>query len=85
VSFPRKERIGNGNGGSRRARWTPNHLRQFFPTLTRVTERLKKRWTAAADGGEAVDVPTGSDALHGRCHTNLAFGYDMNTLRTRAT
>jgi len=33
-----------------------NHLRQFFPTLTRVTERLKKRWTAAADGGEAVDV-----------------------------
>jgi cytochrome P450 len=32
------------------------HLRQFFPTLIKVTERLKHRWSKAAEKGAAVDV-----------------------------
>src|SRR4029077_20741271 len=32
------------------------HLREFFPTLIKVTERLKKRWTRVADKEASVNV-----------------------------
>lgn len=57
-----------------------SHLRQFFPTLIKVTERLKKRWTRAAETGEDVDIQKDLTRYTVDVTTNLAFGYDMNTL-----
>src|SRR4030095_13057918 len=56
------------------------HLRQFFPTLMKVTERLRKRWESEADKGSAVDVQQDLMRYTVDVTTNLAFGYDMNTL-----
>jgi cytochrome P450 len=56
------------------------HLRQFFPTLTKVTRRLKKRWTQAANDGRPVEVQKDLMRYTVDVTTNLAFGYDMNTL-----
>jgi cytochrome P450 len=57
-----------------------NHLRQFFPTLIKVTERLKKRWTRAADKEASVNVQQDLMRYTVDVTSNLAFGYDMNTL-----
>lgn len=56
------------------------HLRSFFPTMTRVVERLQRRWQAAAHSGIAVDVQKDLMRLTVDVTTNLTFGYDMNTL-----
>ena len=56
------------------------HLRQFFPTLVKVTERLKNHWSKAAVKGTAVDVQQDLMRYTVDVTTNLAFGYDMNTL-----
>jgi len=56
------------------------HLRQFFPTLVKVTGRLKKRWQGRANGYPAVEVQKDLMRFTVDVTTNLAFGYDMNTL-----
>lgn len=56
------------------------HLRQFFPTLIKVTERLRNRWLAAADKQAVVDIQQDLMRYTVDVTTNLAFGYDMNTL-----
>jgi cytochrome P450 len=56
------------------------HLRQFFPTLIKVTERLRNRWNAAADKQSPVDIQQDLMRYTVDVTTNLAFGYDMNTL-----
>ena len=56
------------------------HLRQFFPTLIKVTGRLKNRWKAAADKKSDVDIQQDLMRYTVDVTTSLAFGYDMNTL-----
>lgn len=56
------------------------HLRAFFPVLRTVTERLRRRWERGADSGAAVDVQEDLMRYTVDVTTNLAFGYDMNTL-----
>ena len=56
------------------------HLRAFFPVLRTVTERLRRRWERAADSGADVDVQEDLMRYTVDVTTNLAFGYDMNTL-----
>lgn len=56
------------------------HLRQFFPTLMKVTGRLKNRWSRAAKDKMAVDVQQDLMRYTVDVTTSLAFGYDMNTL-----
>ena len=56
------------------------HLQQFFPTLARVTGRLRSRWHRAAEVGESVNVLRDLMRYTVDVTTNLAFGYDMNTL-----
>jgi cytochrome P450 len=58
------------------------HVRQFFPTLVKVTERLRTRWRTAAQLGQPVDVQRDLMRYTVDVTTNLAFGYDMNTLET---
>lgn len=56
------------------------HLKQFYPTLLRVTERLKKRWQKAAKTGQTVDVQKDLMRFTVDVTTSLTFGYDLNTL-----
>lgn len=56
------------------------YLRNFFPTMIRVIERLLRRWQAAAATGATVDVQKDLMRLTVDVTTNLTFGYDMNTL-----
>jgi cytochrome P450 len=56
------------------------HLREFLPTLVKVTERLKRRWIRAAETHATVDIQQDLMRYTVDVTTNLAFGYDMNTL-----
>lgn len=60
------------------------YLRHFFPTMTRVIERLQRRWQAAAQQARPVDVQKDLMRLTVDVTTNLSFGYDMNTLEQEA-
>lgn len=56
------------------------HLRTFFPTLVKVTERLKQRWDRATSEGQRIDVQEDLMRYTIDVTSNLAFGYDVNTL-----
>lgn len=58
------------------------HLRPFFPTLVRITEKLMKRLERYADSTDAVAVQDDLKRFTVDITTNLAFGYDVNTLET---
>ena len=56
------------------------HLKQFFPLLIKVTERLRRRWSTVMN--EPVDVQSDLMRFTVDVTTSLAFGQDMNTLET---
>ncbi len=56
------------------------HLRQFFPTLVAVTERLRRRWHATGMAAGGVDVQSDLTRFTVDVTTSLAFGQDTNTL-----
>ena len=55
-------------------------VRQFFPTLTAVTARLKTRWDRVARAGEVVDVPTELMRYTAEVTTRFTFGDDLPAL-----
>src|SRR6266446_3825218 len=63
------------------AAFDPGHLKRYFPSLVRVTERLRERLEEAARSGEAVDVQTLLMRYTVDVTAGLAFGIDMNTLQ----
>lgn len=56
------------------------YLRNFYPTLAKVIERLQNRWSKAAQMDTTFDVQKDFMRMTVDVTTNLAFGYDMNTL-----
>jgi cytochrome P450 len=60
----------------------PAHLRRFFPSLLRVTERLAARFREAARSGEPVDLQATLMRYTVDVTAGLAFGADVNTLQT---
>jgi cytochrome P450/nitrite reductase/ring-hydroxylating ferredoxin subunit len=56
------------------------HLRDFFPLLVKVTRRLQTRWHKLAAQDSPIDVQKELMRYTVDVTTNLAFGYDMNTL-----
>jgi len=56
------------------------HLQEFFPTMRKVTRRLQRRWGQLAEQGKSMDVQKEMMRYTVDITTNLAFGYDMNTL-----
>jgi cytochrome P450/nitrite reductase/ring-hydroxylating ferredoxin subunit len=56
------------------------HLRAFFPTLAGVAERLRARWIEAAKNSEVLDLPEELKRFTVDVTTQLAFGYDLDTL-----
>jgi cytochrome P450/nitrite reductase/ring-hydroxylating ferredoxin subunit len=56
------------------------HLRGFYPTLTKVAERLHGRWTKAAAAGRVLDVCEELKRFTVDVTTTLTFGHDINTI-----
>ena len=61
----------------------PTHVRSFFPTLVKVTDRLACRWQAASDRGEPIDLQSDLMRYTVDVTAGLAFGVDINTLESR--
>ena len=60
----------------------PSRVRAYFPSLQRVTDRLQRRWTRAAQEGRAL--PLQPELMRYTVDTvaGLAFGRDINTLES---
>ncbi|WP_430418465.1 cytochrome P450 [Methylibium petroleiphilum] len=58
----------------------PGHLKRFYPSLQRVTERLMASWRDAARRGEAIDLQASLMRYTVDVTTGLAFGVDLNTI-----
>jgi cytochrome P450 len=56
------------------------YLRQYFTTVTKVTERLLRQWEAAAVSGERVDVLDRMMRYTLDVTSGLAMGHDLNAL-----
>lgn len=64
------------------ASFAPGHVRAYFPSLLRVTQRLRARWQHAARNG--ATLPLQQDLMRYTVDVvaGLAFGTDMNTLQS---
>lgn len=58
----------------------PGHLHRFFPSLVRVTERMKDKLDTVAASGRAIDLQAFLMRYTVDVTAGLAFGIDMNTL-----
>jgi nitrite reductase/ring-hydroxylating ferredoxin subunit len=56
------------------------HLRNFMPALVQITQRLQRRWSAAAEAGDVVDMPRHLMRYTVDATTSLVFGHDINTI-----
>lgn len=65
------------------ASFDPGHIKSYFPTLAKVTERFARRWQGAARSGEPVDLQADLMRYTVDVTAGLAFGVDMNTLESR--
>jgi cytochrome P450 len=64
------------------AGFDPRHLRAYFPSLVKVSERLAGRWGRAADSATPIDLQ--ADLMRYTVDTvsGLAFGAEVNTLES---
>jgi len=60
----------------------PTHIKTFFPTLVKVTDRFARRWQRAAAAGEAIDLQSDLMRYTVDVTAGLAFGTDINTLES---
>jgi cytochrome P450 len=56
------------------------NVQGFFPTLQHITARLHDRWSHLAGSKKIIDVQKEMVRYTVDITTNIAFGYDMNTL-----
>lgn len=59
------------------------HLRNFFPTLIKVTRRLQERWNKTLQSGDPIDAQEDLMRYTIDVTSNLAFGYDVNTIENK--
>jgi cytochrome P450 len=60
----------------------PSHIKAFFPTLAKVTERFARRWRRAAAAGESIDLQSDLMRYTVDVTAGLAFGTDINTIES---
>ena len=58
----------------------PAHVKSYFPTLVRVTERFAARWQRAAAAGAPIDLQADLMRYTVDVTSGLAFGIDINTI-----
>jgi cytochrome P450 len=66
------------------AGFDPSHVRAYFPSLVKVTQRLHGRWQKAARTHAAIDLQADLMRYTVDAITGLAFGADINTLESDA-
>ena len=64
------------------ASFAPGHVRAYFPSLLKVTQRLGTRWQKAAQASSAIDLQSDLMRFTVDAITGLAFGADVNTLES---
>ncbi|HSV44378.1 MAG TPA: cytochrome P450 [Ramlibacter sp.] len=64
------------------ASFDPSHIKRYFPSLVRVTQRLAGRWQRAAQAGLAIDLQADLMRFTVDVVSGLAFGADINTLES---
>jgi cytochrome P450 len=60
----------------------PAHIKAYWPTLVRVTQRFAARWQRAAQAGAAIDLQADLMRYTVDVTSGLAFGIDMNTIES---
>ncbi len=64
------------------AGFDPGHVRAYFPSLLKVTQRLQMRWLRAAAAGVAIDLQADLMRFTVDAIAGLAFGSEVNTLES---
>src|SRR5260221_9395911 len=64
------------------AGFDPAHIKAYFPTLVKVTQRFARRWQRAAGAGVAIDLQADLMRYTVDVTAGLAFGVDMNTIES---
>jgi cytochrome P450 len=64
------------------AGFDPAHIKAYYPTLLKVTERFRNRWARAAAAGQAINLQADLMRYTVDVTAGLAFGVDMNTLES---
>ena len=64
------------------AGFDPTHVRAYFPSLLKVTQRLRGRWSRAAAAGRAIELQPELMRFTVDAIAGLAFGADVNTLES---
>lgn len=77
----------NGDAWRRQRRmvmtgFDPAHVRAYFPSLSRVSRRLRQRWQLAAASGEPIDLQADLMRFTVDAIAGLAFGAEVNTLES---
>ncbi|MGR9108463.1 MAG: cytochrome P450, partial [Gammaproteobacteria bacterium] len=60
----------------------PQHLRAFYPSLVAITDKLRKRLQRYTESHEPAAIQQDLMRFTVDVTTNLAFGYDVNTLES---
>ena len=63
------------------ASFAPGHVRAYFPSLVKVTLRLRDRWRQAASAGATINLQADLMRFTVDAIAGLAFGKDVNTLQ----
>ena len=64
------------------ASFSPSHVRAYFPSLVKVTLRLRGRWAKAAGAGATINLQADLMRYTVDAIAGLAFGKDINTLES---
>jgi len=64
------------------AGFDPAHIKKYFPTLVKVTERFVGRWERAASAGTSIDLTADLMRYTVDVVGGLAFGSDINTIES---
>jgi cytochrome P450 len=62
----------------------PGHVKRYFPALVDVTQRLRRRWIAAAERGDTIRLQSDLMRYTVDVTAGLAFGTDINTLEAKS-
>ncbi len=66
------------------AGFDPAHVKNYFPALQQVAQRLGRRWQTAAHRGAAIDLQADLMRYTVDAIAGLAFGAEVNTLESDA-
>lgn len=64
------------------AGFAPHTVKNYFPVLQTVAQRLQAHWAHLAQQGKAINLSKDLKHYAGDIVANLAFGQDMNSLQT---